>query len=96
MPWEPGQSGNPNGNRKGQLFAQTLHRAIVQDDGKRVRAAIEKLLDLAEAGEPWAIKELADRLDGKASQAVDVGSDPERPVIQKLIREIVRPNDKDR
>lgn len=36
-------------------------------------------------------KELGDRLDGKPSQAVDLGSDPDRPVVQKVIREIVRP-----
>lgn len=96
MAWEPGQSGNPQGRGSDKLFAATLKRAIAQDDGKKVRAAIDKLLDLAEAGEPWAIKELADRLDGKASQSVDLGSDPERPVLQKLIREIVRPDNKDR
>ncbi len=96
MPFEPGKSGNPNGNRREKLFFNALTRAMAQDNGQKVRQAVDKLLELAAAGESWAIKELADRLDGKASQSVDLGSDPERPVIQKLVREIVRPDNKDR
>jgi len=41
-------------------------------------------------------REFGDRLEGKPNQAIDLGSDPERPMIQKLIREIVKPNDQDR
>jgi hypothetical protein len=52
-------------------FREALRRAIVQDDGKRIRAAAEKLLDLASEGEAWAVKEMADRVDGKAIQAVE-------------------------
>jgi hypothetical protein len=57
---------------KSRLFDGALKRAIAQDDGQRLRLAAEKLLDLASTGEAWAIKELADRLDGKAQQNVSV------------------------
>lgn len=50
---------------------ETLQRAIKQDNANRVRQAAEKLLDLAAEGEQWAIKELADRMDGKATQFID-------------------------
>lgn len=40
-------------------------------------------------------KEFADRLDGKPSQSVDLGSDPDRPLLQKVVREIVRPPNPD-
>lgn len=66
-------SGAPEGNnnyKKGAIFNDALRRAITQDDGKRIRAAAEKLLDLAADGTPWAVRELADRTDGKAIQAV--------------------------
>jgi hypothetical protein len=66
--------GAPKGNdnaSKGRMFFRALNRAIVQEDGLRLRQAAEKLLDLAAAGEPWAVKELADRLDGKATQVID-------------------------
>jgi hypothetical protein len=57
---------------KSRLFDGALKRAIAQDDGQRLRQAAEKLLDLAAGGEAWAIKELADRLDGKSQQNVSV------------------------
>lgn len=68
------QKGNKLGGRPAQarLFDDALRRAIAQNSAKKVRDAAEKLLDLAAAGEAWAIKELADRLDGKAAQTIDV------------------------
>ncbi len=72
MPWSEGESGNPEGAKKRFAFLRTLDRAIAQDDGKRLRGAVEKLLDLAESGEQWAVQMLADRLDGKPAQAVAV------------------------
>lgn len=68
MKWEPGVSGNPEGSKRQKRFLAALERALASDDSKRLRAAAEKLLDLAADGEPWAIKELADRLDGRAAQ----------------------------
>lgn len=56
-------------------FRDALRRAIAQDDGKRIRATAEKLLDLASSGEAWAVKELADRTDGKATQSIDAKVD---------------------
>lgn len=85
MAFKPGQSGNPaGGSPKDRQFHATLARAIKQDDSKRLRDAAEKLLDLAAQGEPWAVKELADRLDGKPQQAI-VGAEG-----GSLIVEVVR------
>ena len=53
-------------------FRDALRRAIAQEDGKRLRAAAERLLDLAAMGEAWAVKELAERMDGKAPQSSEV------------------------
>ena len=64
-------AGAPIGNKnaqKGQIWNDALRKAIVQDDGKRLRASVEQLLNFASKGEPWAIKELADRLDGRPTQ----------------------------
>jgi hypothetical protein len=44
------------------MWSDSLRKAIAQDNGRRLRAFIEQLLNLASNGEPWAIKELADRL----------------------------------
>jgi len=64
-------AGAPIGNRnahKGRIWNDALRRVIAQDKGDRLRASIEQLLNLASNGEPWAIKELADRLDGRPKQ----------------------------
>jgi hypothetical protein len=68
--FQPGQSGNPGGGVREKRFRAALERAIAQDDGKRLRGAAEKLLDLADAGEAWAVKELRDTLDGKPAQEI--------------------------
>jgi integrase len=63
--------GAPKGNtnaQKGKVWNDALIRAIASDHGARVLKAAHRLLDDAANGEPWAIKELADRLDGKPQQ----------------------------
>lgn len=72
MPWQPGKSGNPNGTAGPKRFHAALERALAQDDSKRLREAIEKMLDAAAEGQQWAITFLAERLDGKAAQEVRV------------------------
>lgn len=65
--------GAPLGNNyalKSKPWRDSLERALIQEDGKRLRAAAEKLLDLAAAGEAWAVQELANRMDGKPHQSI--------------------------
>ena len=72
--------GAPLGNinhKKGKPFQDAIRRAIAQNPHK-VRKIVDKVLDLAEEGEAWAVKEIADRLDGKAVQATELtGADGE-------------------
>lgn len=72
MTWKAGESGNPNGSSGPKRFQNALERALAQDDSKRLRQAIESMLDEAAKGKEWAIQFLADRLDGKAAQTVTV------------------------
>lgn len=72
-------------------FREALNRAIKQENGKRIRQSAEMLLDKAAEGEPWAIKELADRIDGKVAQQV-IGSGKEGEFITKMIVELIEPN----
>ena len=80
--------GAPEGNtnaagRKNKAFNAALTRAIAQDDqgdANRLRRAAESLLTQAANGEQWAIKELADRLDGRPAQSVDVGGQEDNPL----------------
>ena len=78
-------AGAPKGNqnakgRKQKLFDDALRRAIAQDDKDRLRRAAESLLEQAAAGEQWAIREIADRLDGKPKQAVVGGDEDDNPI----------------
>jgi len=80
-------AGAPIGNKnaqKGQIWNDALRKAIVQDDAKRLRASVEQLLNLASKGEPWAIKELADRLDGRPTQTnvLEASEQPELNTIK--------------
>lgn len=85
--------GNTNG-RKARLFEQALVRAIknrdLKDgDGETLRKVAEQLLDKAISSDLSAIKELRDTLDGKPAQSVTLAGDPDNPVVEKIVREVV-------
>ena len=70
--------GAPEGNHnaaKGTLYNAALKRALARA-GKNVDGGLNKVCDqLVKAaidGEQWAVKEVADRIDGKASQSMDL------------------------
>ena len=64
------QKGNRLGAKVG-LFGHELNKAIRQGEPNQLRRIAEKLLELAAGGDLAAIRELADRLDGKAVQTVN-------------------------
>lgn len=78
-----------------KTFANMLRVAIKEahEDGKdRLRAVADALVVKAMTGDVPAIRELADRLDGKAMQQVELTGDGENPVLV-IERRIVRPED---
>lgn len=79
--------GNTHG-AKSKLFDSALRRAIAQDDGDRLRKAAEALLDEAAAGKPWALAQLAERLDGKADQTVNVKREVGEMSLAELAAEV--------
>ena len=84
-----GQPGNKNSNKSNRLWGDTIKRACMQNDGERLRRIAERLLDQAEEGNIAAIKELGDRLDGKA--LMTLAGDSENPLTVALIeRKIVK------
>lgn len=66
-----GQPGNQNA-KKGKLFYDALRVALVQEDRKKLRSITDKLVKAAESGEPWAVKEIMDRMDGKPVQSTEI------------------------
>lgn len=72
-----GQVGNQNA-KKGKLFYNELRKALVQQDQLNLRRIADKLVEKAIEGESWAVKEIIDRVDGKAIQATEIsGADGE-------------------
>lgn len=75
MTFVPGKSGNPGGRPKSKPFKEALlMEALSAERGEKciakkgsLRWNARKLLEL---GEVPAIKEIADRLDGKVTQAI--------------------------
>ena len=79
---------------KERSFANMLNIAIKEahDEGRdKLRAVADKLVELAVSGDMQAIKEVADRIDGKVPQAV-VGDDESDPLrmVTEIRRTIVR------
>jgi hypothetical protein len=64
------QKGNKLAAKSGQ-FGHELQKAIKQGNPETLRKIAEKLLSMAEGGDLMAIREVADRLDGKAVQTVN-------------------------
>lgn len=68
---------------KEKSFYNALSVALAQVNGvdvagqrvTKLRTIAEKLVECAEAGESWAIKEVADRIDGKPMQAIEHSGD---------------------
>lgn len=84
--------GNTYSSKDNRLWANTLRRAIVQSDGAKIRAIAEKVLALAEAGDMAAVREVGDRLDGKAAQSVALtGPDGGPMQFEQIVRTIVDP-----
>lgn len=84
--------GNTNARKENRIFGDELRKAIAQDERKRIRMGIERLLDKVSEGDLQAMKELADRTDGRPAQGVTVSGDADNPLaVTGIIRKIVDP-----
>lgn len=87
MTFQAGKSGNPGGKPKVKPFADALRMelAAVGDDQKGLRMIAAKLIEKAAEGDMQAIKELADRVDGKVAQAIVGGDEDDNPIVTEII-----------
>lgn len=89
MAFQAGKSGNPGGKPKVKPFADALRMelAAVGDDHKGLRIIARALIEKASEGDMQAIKEFADRIDGKVAQAVIGGGEDDSPVniVTKIV-----------
>ena len=85
---------------KEKSFANMLNIAIREatEDGKdKLRVVADQLVSMAMSGDMHAIKEVADRLDGKVPQAVVGGDEDTDPIrmLHRIERVIVDPANPD-
>ena len=90
-----GQAGNTN-SVKNRPWAEAINKALCQaQDGKpaKLRALADKLVDKALEGDMTAMKEMGDRVDGKALASIEVSghmslSDMTEAALDKRLREL--------
>lgn len=82
MPFAPGAVSNPSG-KNGKEFKAALRLAVKRTDGDKTKLAMiaEALVEKAVAGDVQAIREVADRMDGKVAQIL--AGDPDSPLELK-------------
>lgn len=93
-------AGNQNSGRKQEKpfrDALRMELAAVGEDSKALRLIAAALISKASEGDMQAIKELADRIDGKVPQGIVGGDEDDNPVnvIHRIERHIVRANSTD-
>ena len=74
--------GNKNSTRDKRVWGKIVRKLAVQEDYKKLHSVANALYAKAEEGDISAIKELGDRLDGKAVQEIGGGDEP---IIIKVV-----------
>jgi hypothetical protein len=86
--WKPGQSGNPAGRPKKLPITDALRAELEQEgpDGITNDLAIaRKLVEMARAGQIDAVREIADRTEGKVKPRIEEpNSDVSTPVTFEI------------
>src|SRR5215468_11441928 len=83
---------NPRGQQRDKIYREALRLELADMsegiDLKKLREIARTHIEKAAAGDMQAIKELADRLDGKPAQMLE-HSGPDSEPITKVVNEIV-------
>ena len=77
---------------KGKMFYDKLRKRLTQEP-HRLERIVNELITQAEAGEAWAVKEVIDRLDGKAVQTTEMQNSDGSPILSGIQVMFVKPSD---
>jgi len=77
---------------KGKMFYDKLRKRLTQEP-HRLERIVNELITQAEAGEAWAVKEVIDRLDGKAVQTTEMQNSDGTPILSGIQVMFVKPDE---
>jgi hypothetical protein len=77
---------------KGKMFYDKLRKALIQEP-QRLERIVNELITQAETGEAWAVKEVIDRLDGKAVQTTEMQNSDGTPILSGIQVMFVKPQE---
>ena len=75
--------GNKNSSKENRIWGKLVKKLAVQEDYARLHKVANAQYDKAAEGDISAIKELGDRLDGKAEQTISGDSDQPITIVVK-------------
>jgi len=89
---ETNKGGAPKGNdnaKKNKLFYDRIRKHLIQNPAK-LEKIVETLVQEAQNGEPWAVKEIMDRVDGKAVQSTEISGVDGEAMELKIIEFVIK------
>ena len=75
--------GNTNSSKNNRIWGKIVKKLAVQEDYAKLHSVANALYEKAASGDISAIKELGDRLDGKAQQEITGNSDQPITIVVK-------------
>jgi hypothetical protein len=85
--------GHTNSSRNNRIWGNIIKKYAMQEDYKRLHAMAEKLYEKAAEGDLGAIKEVGDRLDGKAIATTELSGVDGSALPISIGLDFVKPKD---
>lgn len=86
-------TGNKNAAKSNRMWGSAIKRAIAQSDQDTLRKLADKLIEMALEGDIQAMREVGDRIEGKAVQVTQLTGEDGGPVITRVENVIVDPKE---
>ena len=77
--------GHTNASKNNRIWGDLIRKLAVQEDYKRLHTIANALYEKAADGDMNAIKEIGDRIDGKALQENKLSGDADSPIVINVI-----------